>query len=238
MSMSFEKPASTEKRTLVTFVLDRSGSMHGDPINKLNQAMNDFIQEMRNDVNFCQHIEVAVVAFDHRVTEELSPTLVDDLAPNTSITLVADGLTYMVEAMNYAIDLVENRKNYYKSYNLTYTRSYIVLITDGAPNDDDVSQSLPILAQRIEHDTKDNRYILVCLGVDGADMDILEYITGYIGSGTGTDYKRMKPLKLNGVQFKQFFEFIAASSKQVSSTQGTGTSDGITASSFPDWLTN
>lgn len=240
----FEQPTSTEKRTLVTFVLDRSGSMEGAPINSLNQAMNQFIDDMRNDPNFCQHIEVAVVSFDHRVVEDLSPTLADDIDRSTYIELKAEGLTHMVEAMNYAIDLVHNRKQYYKNQNLTYTRSYIVLVTDGEPNDPDVVHSLPLLAQRIEQDTKDSRYILVCLAVDGANVDVLDFIAGYVGNAYGAEdsathtYKRMTTLKLKEAKFKQFFEFVAASSKQVSSTKGTGTSDGITADSFPDWLTN
>lgn len=227
----FEAPSSTEKRTLVTFVLDRSGSMNGTPIQELNNAMNEFIREMSTDVDFCQNIEVAVISFDDQIIDELPPTLAEDI--HNPINLTARGLTYTVEALNHAIDVVADRKTYYRNFGLSYTRSFIVLITDGYP---DGGQDVQALASRIEKDTKDGRYVFIALGVSGADMQMLDYISGYLESSTG-GYDKVVPLHLQGSQFSGFFKFIAQSSKTVSGTAGANGSDGISSSSFPDWLT-
>lgn len=237
--MLLEKPTSTEKRTLVAFVLDRSGSMYGMPINQMNAGINSYIAQMQNDENFSQNIEIAITSFDHEVFEVLPPTLAEDV--DGWVQLDARGTTKLVDAVNYAVDYIINpRKRYYKEFGLTYTRAFLVVITDGAPDpDQDVQQ----LKARIEQETKDGRYLFLALGVENADRAVLDYISGYVEGGRDANgnvfYKKVKPMILRDVsRFGQFFEFIEQSSKTMSSEVGTAAgSDGISASSFPDWLT-
>ena len=54
----------------------------------------------------------------------------------TPPSLEADGLTPMGEAINFSIDLIEARKEIYKSHGIQYYRPWIFMITDGAPTDD------------------------------------------------------------------------------------------------------
>ena len=51
-------------------------------------------------------------------------------------TLNAGGSTAMVNALNDAIDKGEARKQWYKSTNQAYYRPWIILMTDGEPDDD------------------------------------------------------------------------------------------------------
>jgi len=232
----YEIPTSTEKRTLVCFVLDVSGSMVGDPITELNTALNEFVHEMANDITFAHNIEVSVVTFDSNVKVLQDAILSDEITHN--FQLRPSGTTALVDGVRKGIEIVNDRKQYYKQYGLLYTRAFIVLVTDGAPDSD---QDVSGLKKQIENDTKNGKYVFMSLGVTGADMNVLQNISGYLETGRNPDgsikgYELIKPLPLKGTAFKGFFQFIAQSSKAASTQAGTATTDGIDTKIMPDWL--
>ena len=112
-------------------------------------------------------------------------------------TLLADGDTALVDAMNEAIDLVADRKSWYKSTNQTYYRPWIILMTDGEPNQ---GQDVSTLAARIKKDCNDKRYAFLPIGVDNANMAILQQLQGNIPA-----------MKLKGTKFSSFFKWLSAS---------------------------
>lgn len=227
---NYEIPKTTEKRTLCCFVLDVSGSMStNNNIDEMNAALNDFVKEISGDIDFVNNIEIAVVTFDDQVNVIQDAALSEDVPP---LQLLTGGTTAMVDGVRKGIEVITVRKDYYKRSGLPYTRSFLVLITDGAP---DSGQDVAGLARQIEQDTKSGRYVFMSLGVSGADMNVLEQISGYLGDGHG-GYDRIKPLPLKGAAFKGFFSFIAQSSKAASAKAGSKTNDGIDSSVVPDWL--
>lgn len=189
-----ESAENYEQKCLCVLVLDVSGSMRGKPIAELNQGLKDFYQEISADETTKQRLEIALIEFNSTVKNTLSPALVDNF---TMPELEANGSTAMVDAVNAAIDLVADRKAWYKETNQNYYRPWIILMTDGEPDSD---QDINALAQRIQNDTAQKRYAFMPIGVEGANMKILDQIKGNI-----------PPMKLQGTKFSAFFKWLSAS---------------------------
>ncbi len=213
-----------EEKTLCCLVVDRSGSMTGEPIKQLNEGLASFYDEIESNVKLANGLEVAIIAFDEQVDVIQYP----DLVHNFQIpALKASSLTSLNKAMREAIHLVEERKNYYKETGQSYKRPWIILITDGAPTDGGVDD----LADQIAEDTKNKKYMFLPIGVDNADMKILQKITGYVKEGN--QWVKMKPLHMANAKFSNFFIWLSASMDIINaSTEG----DKVTLPDASDWM--
>lgn len=195
-------PENYEEKTLCCLVLDRSGSMTGKPIDELNTALKQFKTDIESNSVLSDSLEIAIVAFDDNVEIIQKPALIHNIVMPTLIT---NGLTSLNAAIKEAIRIVEERKDYYKQSGQTHKRPWIVVMTDGAPTDGDVTS----LGQQIKADTKEKKYVLLPIGVDGADMSVLNELAGYTGSGDKLEL--MKPLPMESAKFSEFFEWLSRS---------------------------
>lgn len=191
---SSEVAENYEQKCLCVLVLDVSGSMRGKRIEELNKGLQDFYNEISGDETTSQRLEVSIITFGSFAKTIQTPKLVENF---TMPTLTAEGSTVLVSAVNQAIDLVEERKNWYKSTNQTYYRPWIILMTDGEPDDD---QNVDKLSERIKQDIQARHYAFLPIGVEGANMNVLSKIQGDI-----------KPMKLQGTKFSSFFKWLSAS---------------------------
>ena len=191
---SSEVAENYEQKCLCVLVLDVSGSMRGKRIDELNKGLQDFYNEISADETTSQRLEVSIITFGSFAKTIQTPKLVENF---TMPKLTAEGSTVLVSAVNQAIDLVDERKNWYKSTNQTYYRPWIILMTDGEPDDD---QNVDKLSERIKQDTQNKRYAFLPIGVEGANMNVLSKIQGDI-----------KPMKLQGTKFSSFFKWLSAS---------------------------
>ena len=199
---SAEAAENYEQKCLCILVLDVSGSMAGKPIMELNKGLREFYEEISADETTSQRLEISLISFNHLVKTLQDPALVDRF---TMPTLTAAGSTAMVNAVNEAIDKVAARKEWYKSTGQAYYRPWIILMTDGEPDDD---QDVDGLAARIKLDTASKRYAFLPIGVEGANMGILKQISGSI-----------PPMKLQGTKFSSFFKWLSASMGTVVSAE-------------------
>ena len=188
-----ESAENYEQKCLCLLVLDVSGSMRGEPINELNKGLRDFYKEIGEDETTSQRLEVSIITFNQMVQTIQEPALIENF---TMPTLHAEGSTAMVDAVNEAIEKVDLRKKWYKETDQKYYRPYIILMTDGEPDD---GQDVDALAQRIKEDTEAKRYTFIAIGVKDANMQILQKLQGGM------------PVKMEGLKFKQFFKWLSAS---------------------------
>ena len=191
-----------EPRVPCTLILDVSSSMAGDPIKQLNDGLICYKDELTADSLASKRVEVSVITFGSEVKTEVDFTTSQNFFPPT---LEANGMTYMGQAVNQAIDALEARKQEYKNAGISYYRPWMFLITDGAPNDSNWEAA----AQRALEGDKAKSFSMFCVGVEGADFETL------------TKFCTREPLKLKGLRFRDLFLWLSSSQQSVSrSTPG------------------
>lgn len=190
-------------RVPVCLCLDVSGSMYGDPIDELNEGIRLFYDAIKEDDTALYAAEVCIVTFGG----DNASCLVDfsslELQPDPPI-LQADGMTPMGEAVNIALDLLEKRKTEYKSKGVDYYQPWLVLMTDGVPTSDATVLSTSINRTVDLVQKKKLSIFPIGIGKD-ADMDMLgKYSPG------------RSPLRLQGLKFREFFEWLSQSVSRTS----------------------
>ena len=223
---SAESPENYEQKSICCFVVDVSGSMGGSPINELNKGLQEFHNEIAKDSMTANRLEIAVVEFSDYVDTIVQPSLVDSFSmPALSVK----GTTKMVDGVREGISLVQSRKDWYKQTGQPYLRPWIILITDGAPDGD---QDINGLASDIEHGTKNKNYVFLSIGVQGADMTVLNKISGY-NQDSNKNWKQMPAMKLQGLKFADFFAWVSAS---MSIVAGSKDGDKVNLPDPSEWM--
>lgn len=186
-----------ENRCPVVLLLDTSASMAGEPIQELNRGIAVFKDDLLKDTQATLSAEVAIVTFG-------PVKLIQDFATVDNFTppmLIADGVTPIGQAVDYALDLLESRKATYKENGIQYYRPWVFLITDGAPTD-----SWQRTAQRIREGEINGKFSFFAVAVEGADMNTLSQIAP----------PERPPLTLKGLDFSSLFVWLSTSMKRVS----------------------
>ncbi len=201
---SAESPQNYAQKTICCFVVDVSGSMKDGPINQLNHGLEDFYKDIKADHDLAERLEVAIVEFSDTVTTRLLPSLAESF---TMPVLTAGGTTKLVDGVREAINLVEARKAWYKQTGQKHLRPWIILITDGAPDED---QDVNGLASEIENGTQNSHFAFLSIGVQNADMNFLNSLPSYVQDQNRNWVKR-PPESLQGLKFHEFFKWLSES---------------------------
>jgi uncharacterized protein YegL len=189
-----------ENRCPVILLLDTSASMSGKPIEQLNEALIDFKQDITRDDQACLSVEIALVTFGPVKLVHDFVTVENFIPPS----LKADGMTPMGEAIEYALDLLEQRKQNYKTHGIVYYRPWIFLITDGAPTD-----HWQTAAHRIRIAEEEHRLLFFTVAVQGADIQTLKQIAPL----------ERPPVTLRGLDFRSLFLWLSTSMKRISGSK-------------------
>lgn len=191
-----------EQKCLCVLVLDTSGAMNSNgAIDELNQGLKTFKDATMKDSTTRDRLEVAIVSFNSTVTEVQKP----DILPNIDMpTLVASGQTQLVKAIEKAQEIIEDRKQYYKSQGIPYYRPWIVVMTDGDPYP--AGQDVDGLAAKIQDDADHKKYVFFIIGIgdDVQDSTLAKLAT--------SQYPAMR---MTDVKFEEFFTWLSASAVAV-----------------------
>ncbi|SMB81320.1 vWA domain-containing protein [Deinococcus hopiensis] len=194
--------SNPEPRCPVVLLLDSSGSMSGERINLLNQALRTFGDDLRDDSLAMKRCEIATVTFGERVE------VVSDFASAEAfrhLTIIPNGQTPMGGAVHKAIDMLDARKAQYRNAGLKYYRPWIFLLTDGQPTD-----RWEDAARRAREGEEKSQFAFFAFAVEGANMDTLQQFSS-----------KRPPQKLRGNNFREMFLWLSSSLKSVSrSTPG------------------
>jgi uncharacterized protein YegL len=185
-----------EPRVPCVLIVDTSTSMQGPRIDELNKGLQSYKQELLADPLASKRVEVAIVTFGGRVTRMVEFTTATSFEPPA---LQAIGGTPMGEAISTALDMIEERKASYREHGIAYYRPWAFLITDGEPND----HWKPIVS-RVHTGEKNKSFCFFAVGVEGADMKVLDEICV------------RKPLWLQGMKFRELFSWLSNSQQAVS----------------------
>lgn len=189
-----------EPRCACVLLLDTSGSMQGEPIAALNEGLKVFHETLLKDPVASRRVEIAVVTFDSAVEVVHDFSNPDAFEPPT---LAAEGLTAMGEGVHRALDLIQQRKQAYRSAGLAYYRPWVLMITDGEPQGEDESVTRAA-AERVRHDEAAKRVAFFAVGVENANLEKLKEMSS------------RQPLKLKGLAFQELFVWLSSSMSSVS----------------------
>lgn len=200
-------------RIPICLCLDTSGSMKGAPIEELNRGVQTFYDAIKRDEIAYYSAEICVVTFGGN-----EPTLERDfssmeLQPDAPELSADSGFTPMGEAIQMAIDRLDQRKAQYQRYGVDYYQPWLVLMTDGVPfiGDSEAqiateSDALTKAQQLIRERVADRKLTLFPIGIgENASMDIMKMLS-----------PNRDPLRLQGLKFNEFFEWLSKSVSRVS----------------------
>jgi len=198
-----------EPRCPVVLCLDTSGSMKGDPIAQLNEALTQFGAELKGDSLASLRVEVAVVTFGGAVRalgvhadDSGEDTGFDSARAFTTVDLFsppelkAGGGTPMGDAVRKSLELLRGRKEIYKNNDLDYFRPWMFLITDGKPTD-----SWESAAEQARLEDARKGLLFFGIGAEGAEMETLAKFTP----------ENRPPIKLRGLAFGELFQWLSRS---------------------------
>ena len=187
-------------RVPICLVLDTSYSMNGEPIKELNNGVRLFMDSIRRDDIASASAEISMVTFGGQAKQVFD---FGNIHRQTIPHLGVEGVTPMGEAVNLAIDLLERRKTLYSQTGVDYYQPWLVIMTDGAPTDD-----ITRAASRTTELVNTKKLTIFPIGVGpSADMDTLRQFSP----------KRI-PLRLQGLRFVEFFEWLSKSVSTLSAS--------------------
>ena len=207
-------------RCPVVLLLDTSTSMEGAPIAELNQGLRQFIRETAEDEAASMSVELEVITFDFQASVAMPFTPICDVERDPA-PLVACGSTAMGGALRLATKDLNNRRRMYRNAGISSYKPWVVLMTDGGPNDDNWQQAAQEM-RRLGEQGK-IQYIGIEIG-DEADHATMCQI---LPSNPG-------PVKLQGLRFKQFFRWLTDSLRSVSSS-AVSDEDNVRLGSVKSW---
>ncbi len=196
-----------QPRLAVGLLLDTSGSMLTDNrIGELNEGVKLFFNSVLNDEDTKYSVELCIITFGGEVNKILDFANLERQVKdfNEKIPLRVNNPndpTPMGSAVELSIKLLNERKSEYKSAGVEYYQPWIVLMTDGQATDSIDNAS--ILTSSLENSDKLTLFP-IAIG-RGANIKELSRFS----------HKRT-PLKLKGLNFKEFFEWLVESAKSTS----------------------
>lgn len=202
----------TSQRTPCVLVLDASGSMEEESrpgvtrIDELNRGIQALKNELMQDSTARKRVELCIVCVGGPAGD--SDVLMDwtDVPSFMPPPLSAGGMTPLAMGMQIALRQVEERKHYYKANGYTYTRPWIIAISDGEPTDDPSDWQYACQSSLTAISNK--KVSIFPVGVDSsANLHALSQLSDRPAIG------------MSAVKFSDFFLWLSASLSSVSQSR-------------------
>ncbi|MET0394574.1 MAG: VWA domain-containing protein [Chitinophagaceae bacterium] len=194
------------RRLPVYFLLDTSGSMYGEPIQALNNALSGMINTLRSDPQALDSLWLSIITFDREVKEVVPLTeLVNFQLPE--ITCPQSGPTNMGEALLLLTTKVPKEVRKGDANQKGDWKPLLFIMTDGSPSDIAAfKEAVPkIKALRFGA-------IVACSAGAKAKDEYLKELTDAVVHLDTAD----------SLTLKQFFKWVSDTIEQGNKSQGTG----------------
>lgn len=193
-----------EPHMAVLFLLDTSKSIGDDSISLINETLNRFKLRAIENSLITIGLDVAIIAFNssYHIIQEFVPVKY----MNSVNLVITSSESVITPVIKKALEMIKEKICFYYDMGVQPYRPWVVLITDGNFNDEDLST----VVQEIKSMEDKKRLIFLSLGIGDYDSKALRLLSG------------RNVLELTRTDFSEFFEWILSS-------------DGL-GCSLPDWL--
>jgi len=184
-------------RCPVALLLDTSSSMQGRAIEELQSGLQAFFAALAKDELASLRIDLTCYAIGGFV-QQVVPfgATVDGLASRPP-RFTANGGTPLGEAVRTAISVINARRQVYRDCALAAYRPWVVIMSDGQPNDPGWENAADQL-----HNLAQSGWNVLCVGIgDRADLGILQRFAVHPAR------------RLKDTQFGEFFTWLSDSLK-------------------------
>lgn len=196
------------RRLPVYFLLDTSGSMRGEPIQALNNALSGMVNTLRSDAQALDSLWISIVTYDREVkeiaplTELVSFQLPEITCPQSGPTNTGAGLEYIIQQVKK--DVIKGSSTQKGDW-----KPLLFVFTDGKPAD------MPLYREKITEIKNLNFGAVVgCAAGPKADDVILKELTDNVVHLDSADSQTLK----------SFFKWVSETIEQGNKSQGTGES--------------
>lgn len=191
------------QRTPCVLVLDASGSMESKTssgktrIEELNLGVQALEVALGADDAALSRVQLSIVTVGGPIND--AEVMMDwtDAVNFSSFPIKAGGATPLGKGLRIALQLVEDGKSNLKAAGISYTRPWIMVISDGEPTDSSDEWNAAIKECKSAESTK--KVEIFSIGVEGADLSKLAQIS------------TKPPLMLEGMKFKELFVWLSSS---------------------------
>ncbi|KQN35955.1 tellurium resistance protein [Pedobacter sp. Leaf41] len=196
------------RRLPVYFLIDTSGSMYGEPIQALNNALSGMINTLRTDAQALDSLWISMITFDREVKEIVSLTeLASFQLPE--ITCPQSGPTHTGQALDMLYDKVQNDLIKGNSTQKGDWKPLLFLFTDGKPSDLQLYREMVPKIKSLNFGA-----IVGCAAGHSANDALLKELTPDVVHLDTADSSTLK----------QFFKWVSETIEQGNKSQGTGES--------------
>jgi len=197
---------ASEAHVALSLVLDISLSMGGTPINTLNDAVNDMIQQMKDDSRLKNIVDLAILVFGIQGRDNIYQGFRAITDCDVVDLKATDNGTFVTDSIERAVEFSKKRCAAYDKAGGAY-KPWIVVITDGEFNDS--SSALDRVGNIVKEREKQGKLQFFALGVEGYNRSQLERLTD--------NSHQIIDAKVGN--FGEFFAWIGRSLKAVSSKE-------------------
>lgn len=194
------------RRLPVYFLLDTSGSMFGEPIQALNNALSSMINHLRTDAQALDSLWISIITFDRDV-KEVCPLTELAMFQLPEITCPQSGPTHTGKALELLYDKVKTDIIKGSDTQKGDWKPLLFLFTDGKPSD---LQLYSEMAPKIR--TLNFGAVVACAAGNLADDSKLKELTDDVVHLDTAD----------SATLKQFFKWVSETIEQGNRSQGTG----------------
>jgi len=190
-------------RVPIALCLDVSGSMAGEPIQELNRGVRLFLDSLREDPIARFSAEVAIVTFSDSAVLHLDFQSLERITDPP--VLAASGQTDLGGGVLLALRVLHNRKQQYQQAGVDYFQPWLVLMTDGQPTTQEHSRA----AEEVRKLEREGRLVVFPIAI-GPNADM---------GGLAMFSEKRPPLRLRGLNFREFFAWLSKSVVRVSQSR-------------------
>lgn len=196
------------RRLPVYFLLDTSGSMNGEPIQALNNALSVMINTLRTDAQALDSLWLSIITFDREVKEVMSLTeLVNFQLPE--IVCPESGPTHTGKALELLYQKVKSDIRRSTETQKGDWKPLLFLFTDGKPSDIQLYREMIPKIQSVGFGT-----IVACAAGHMANDMVLKELTGTVVHLDTAD----------STTLGRFFQWVSDTIEHGNKSQGTGDS--------------